>query len=210
MCVICDRITGFQQQRPALVITTKQTRADEALQSMRYCQFQLGGDGAAGSQQLLHDLSRADQQHHHLPPALRDKLEAALAGARREAASSMAEVTWGSGGVQGGLRIPVSSEAVRVALLKLDEAKAASAGAGAGGEGGEEEGEAAVSAVFGAYSEALQAVQQELARVQGEGSGPRAEAQRAELRLLSAYLQHGRLETTMRRTKVWVRGDVRG
>lgn len=171
---------------------------------MRYCQFQLGGDGAAGSQQLLQDLSRADQQHHHLPPALRDKLEAALAGARREAASSMAEVTWGSG--QGGLRIPVSSEAVRVALLKLNEAKAATAGAGAGGGEAEGEEEAAVSAVFGAYSEALQAVQQELARVQGEGSGPRAEAQRAELRLLSAYLQHGRLETTMRRTKVWVGG----
>lgn len=171
---------------------------------MRYCQFQLGGDGAAGSQQLLQDLSRADQQHHHLPPALKDKLEAALAGPRREAASSMAEVMWGSNGR--GLRIPVSSEAVRVALIKLNEAKVATGAETEEEE--EEEQEAAVAAVFGAYSEALQAVQQELARVQGEGSGPRAEAQRAELRLLSAYLQYGRLETTMRRTKVGMEGAM--
>lgn len=181
---------------------------------MRYCQFQLGGEsGAAGAsqqqQQLLQDLSRAD---HHLPPALRDKLEAALAGARKElAASSMAEVAWGS--VNGGLRIPVSSEAVRVALIKLNEAKeAGAAGADAGEDADEdmdEAEEAAVAAVFGAYSEALQAVQQELARVEGEGSGPRAEAQRAELRLLRAFLQHGRLETTMRRTKVCGWGDGR-
>jgi hypothetical protein len=169
---------------------------------MRYCQFQLGGD-AASQQQLLHDVAHA---HAHLPPALKDKLEAALAGARKEAASSMAEVVWGgSDSGKGGTRIPVSSEAVRVALIKLQEAKDTATAATAAAEQDEEE-EEAVAAVFGAYSEALQTVQGELARAEKEGSGPRAEAQRAELRLLGAYLHQGRLDTTMRRTQVCALG----
>jgi hypothetical protein len=163
---------------------------------MRYCQFNLGS-GASQSQsqqQLLQGLSHDAQ---HLPPALRDKLEAALAGARKEAASSLSAVTWGAD-----TRVPVSSEGVRVALLKLQEAEEAEAAAKGEGEGEGEEEEAAFAAVFGAYGEALECVQRELVGVEGEGSGPRAEALRGELRMLSAFLQHGRLQTTMRRTQV--------
>ncbi len=179
---------------------------------MRYCQFHLGssrgsGGGGAASQQQQQILQGLSHDAPHLPPALRDKLEAALAGARKEAASSMAkEVEWG------GVRIPVSSEGARVALLKLQEAEAAQAEAVEAGKGKgkgkaqaeaeAEAEEAAFGAVFGAYGEALECVQQELARVEGDGAGPRAEAQRGELRLLFSYLQHGRLETTMRRTQV--------
>lgn len=168
------------------------SKAEEVLQSARFCQYNLG----EGS---LEDLK---VQGEHVPEALREKLEAVMEASRTEAATGLEAVEWG------GRRLPVSSAEVRVALVKVDEARKALSKEEEGGGGGKKEGQYA--SVYAAYDEASKRVAEEAGKVEGMSHGARVEAQKEELRLLASYLQHGKLETMRLRNEGLVQSLLRG
>ena len=159
-------------------------KAEEVLQSVRYCQYNLG----EGS---LEDLKTGAE---HVPQALRDKLEAVMEASRKQEATGLESVAWG--GV-GGRQLPVSSAEVRVALVKVAEASKGLA---------EAQEEQQYAQMYAAYDEALRRVAAEKDKVEGMSVGARVEAQKEELRLLASYLQHGRLETMRARNEGLVAG----
>jgi signal recognition particle subunit SRP68 len=167
------------------------SKAEEVLQSARFCQYNLG----EGS---LEDLK---VQGEHVPQALREKLEAVMEASRTEAATGLEAVEWG------GRRLPVSSAEVRVALVKVDEARKALLN-----EEEEEEGkkEGQYASVYAAYDEASKRVAEEAGKLEGMSHGARVEAQKEELRLLASYLQHGKLETMRLRNEGLVKSLLRG
>ena len=166
------------------------SKAEEVLQSARFCQYNLG----EGS---LEDLK---VQGEHVPQALREKLEAVMEASRTEAATGLEAVEWG------GRRLPVSSAEVRVALVKVDEARKALLNEEE--EEGKKEGQYA--SVYAAYDEASKRVAEEAGKVEGMSHGARVEAQKEELRLLASYLQHGKLETMRLRNEGLVQSLLRG
>lgn len=91
------------------------SKADEVLQSARYCQYNLG-EGSFEDLNLDVDTIGATK---NIPEALVEKLNAVKEASRAAAATGLETVEWG------GRQLHVSSKEVRLALIKLEEARTA-------------------------------------------------------------------------------------
>eukprot|EP00624_Nannochloropsis_granulata_P000117 evm.model.NODE_10430_length_7029_cov_81.933846.2 len=178
------------------------SKAEEVMQSARFCQYNLGEGSLEELQQV---------QGEHVPQALREKLEAVMEASRTEAATGLEAVEWG------GRRLPVSSAEVRVALVKVDEARKRLSISEEDEDEEEtqkqeQEGqrEEAYSSVYAAYDEASKRVAEAVCKVEGMSHGARVDAQKEELRLLASYLRHGKLETMRLRKEGLVQTLLRG
>lgn len=178
------------------------SKAEEVMQSARFCQYNLG----EGS---LEDLQKV--QGEYVPQGLREKLEAVMEASRTEAATGLETVEWG------GRHVPVSSAEVRVALVKVIEARKRLYTSKENEEVGqqqkqeqESQREEAYSSVYAAYDEALKRVAAAADKVEGMSHGARVDAHKEELKLLASYLRHGKLETMRLRKEVLVQSLLRG
>lgn len=165
-------------------------RVDEIGQAIRFCKYNLSRDGGADMTDdtdlhgMMREIGAADD-------VLAEKIEGALAAARKRAAQSFGEVTWC------GRKVPLRAEAVREAVLAAEQESA-----GLGQRGGAKDVDD-YDTLFIAYHDASRVVQREIGQFRSETS-VRAEARIEELELLAAYLTYGRLTYTMERNKLLV------
>lgn len=170
-------------------------RVEDVAQAMRFCRYNLarsgGGEddvnGANGDAALLQGL-RAGSDAAMSSDLIAEKIEAALAEARRRAAVSFGNVEWC------GVEIALRSERVREAVLTAEE------------EGAAFEKREAVAddydKLFLVLNDAVKVVNDELAQFRASESagGDRVR----ELELLVAYLTHKRLKHTVSRNLLLV------
>lgn len=91
-------------------------RVEELAPSIRYCEYSIQREGGnvADTTALLDDLKLSDLGGDEV---LRDRLAAVLAETRKTQAEQLSEVVWR------GRRIPIKSEAVRVAIVAMRDAE---------------------------------------------------------------------------------------
>ncbi|TFJ83148.1 hypothetical protein NSK_005568 [Nannochloropsis salina CCMP1776] len=157
------------------------SKADEVLQSARYCQYNLG-EGSFEDLNLDVDTIGATK---NIPEALVEKLNAVKEASRAAAATGLETVEWG------GRQLHVSSKEVRLALIKLEEARTAL--------------DSSLESMGGAKR-----VGEEVSKLQKMNSGSRVEAQKEDLRLLMSYLKHGKLETMRVRSEELIQAILCG
>eukprot|EP00937_MAST-01D_sp_MAST-1D-sp2_P007119 g7119.t1 len=191
-------------------------RVEELKPRIRYCRYQLdmGDDGAdGGSAADLVSGAAGDR-------SLQAKLKAVLSDSLNKAAEKMDTVQWC------GHSVPVRSEAVRLAMLQLEEkgaeltaeeaarakqlkgkkgkkGKKGEDGAGLrAGAGEEDEGLRSLEfEIFGLFDDALRAVGKEERAMDGMKSGAKVDEQRGELAELKLYLARGKLLRAMARNQ---------
>lgn len=188
-------------------------KVEEIAQAMRFCKYNLARDGGDGMDdgELLRDMLEAGV---NTDDVLAEKIEAALAAARKRTAQSFGEIEWC------GKSIPLRSEHVREAVLAATEESAAlrSALSSASTNNGADDTtgisraksqqSSAVSIdmydkVFMAYNDAVRIVNKELSEFRG-ATAARAEDRIAELEYIVAYLTYGRLTHTVERNVLLV------
>lgn len=167
-------------------------RLEEVAQAMRLCEYNLaragGADGPRESEEeILQGLRDAGDGTGG--DVLANKIEKALAEARKRAAQSFGEVEWC------GQTVPLRSERVREALLLASDESKALQTKGITID--------AYDKLFMAYNDAVTAVNDELSEFRAS-TAARAEDRIAELESLVAYLTFRRLGHTVERNLLLV------
>lgn len=170
-------------------------RVDEIAQALRFCRYNLARDGGDDADSGDADLFGMMREAGGLDDVLAEKIEGALAAARKRAALSFGEVTWC------GRTIALRSEVVREAVLAATQESVALRALDTREADDYDK-------VFIAYHDASRVVQREIAQFRQE-TAARAEERINELELLAAYLAHGRLTHTIERNKLLVAAHAR-
>ncbi len=172
-------------------------RVDEIASAMRFCRYNIAQEnGNEGSNADVDADLRGLAAGGGLDELLAEKIEVALAAARKRAAVSFGDVEWC------GRVIELKSEVVREALLKVKEEI----------EALEKRTDARepdhYDKLFISYSDAAKVVQNEIKQFR-EATAARAEERIAELEMLAAYLSYGRLTHTVDRNKLLVEAALK-
>ncbi|CAN8071893.1 unnamed protein product [Agarophyton chilense] len=176
-------MAGLRAGTPAAPLYEK--RLEDVDQAIRFCNYNLSKSSGQGDATLLQSLRDDANRSQDL---LSEKIEAALAQARKRAAVSFGEVTWC------GITVPLRAERVREAVLMASEESKLFSHKPAAIE--------AYDKLFIKYNDAVKVVADELS--QFRSSSATADDRITELEYLIAYLTFNRLQHTISRNLLLV------
>jgi signal recognition particle subunit SRP68 len=171
-------------------------RAEEIEPSLRYCKYQLQRGGGAG----LDPSDMLKLQQDACSPASDDLLAAKLAKVvsetRQVEAHALESVTWR------GHRLLLRSEKLRMSLVVANDRVRMLEDAGTADPAdpkSKSKVEGLYLRVFNAYDDSLSIIHKELALLESEGKGARAEAERKQFLQLSDFAKHAKLAIMLKR-----------
>lgn len=181
--------TGMAGMRAGTSMATLYERKlEEVSQAMRFCKYNLArSSGNEDTEQLLINL-RSGAADASSTDAIGEKIEAALAEARRRAAVTFGKISWC------GLDVALRSERVREAVLMAEEENRAFTQRSHSID--------EYDKLFVVFNDAIKAVSDELHEFRASASN--ANDRINELELLIAYLTHHRLQRTIERNLLLV------